>query len=85
MKAALGAFSVEKIYPNPVKDKLHIKVKSNFNSYDVKIISMQGKTVFYKNNLSSQEEISLSGLPSGMYICKIIKDEECIHFKLLKQ
>ena len=62
-----------KIYPNPVKNQLNIKL-SNPGDYNfLEVVSLTGQVVLKSNILNSNFDISidLSELKRGFYILKI--------------
>ncbi len=70
------------IYPNPVNDILNIKVKDNLVVEEVKLINLQGRELLsIKQNL---ENISLSGLSSGIYLIKFKTNLGTIQSKIIK-
>jgi len=72
------------VFPNPFIEYITIKPPSN-NSYDIKIIDIQGKTVYKSNINNSLKEIDLSGLSSGVYILNVRQDNIEKVIKLIKQ
>lgn len=58
------------IYPNPVKDNLYIK-NNKSNTYDFKIISLNGKIVYKGIYNSTVDSINVSKLENGLYILKL--------------
>lgn len=57
-----------KIYPNPAKNILHIETPSSVKNFTVEISDMSGKLVLKSEN---QNEINISRISSGNYICTI--------------
>jgi len=55
------------VYPNPAKDLIHIK--GNFDS--VELISISGQNMLIGIN---NESMNISGIPNGIYILKIEKE-----------
>ena len=72
----INTFS-DKVYPNPVVDKLYIKRKNIQTTYE--IYNLKGQVVLSKQLINNQ--IDLSELNAGIYILKI--DNQ--HFKILKK
>lgn len=56
------------VYPNPVKDKLNIKISEG--NYEVKIVDLKGKLI-KSDNINSSNAIDLSTLSSDIYIVQI--------------
>ncbi len=60
------------VYPNPVKDVLHIKRDSESGSFDLTVYSITGKTIQHRTALSKKTyQTDFSPLSSGLYILKI--------------
>ena len=87
-----GALSIDEyyshsltIYPNPVTDKLTIKVSDNYVPDNYKIYNMIGQLVTQKtiNNLTDIE-INTSALSNGLYFIKISKGISSSVLKFLK-
>ena len=70
------------IYPNPVKDMIHIKVAGKIDRADV--YNKVGQRVAVFNSVEGK--IDVSSLPSGNYILQIlVKGEVSQNFKFIKQ
>ena len=69
-----------KIYPNPAKNILHIDTPSNTKNFAVEISDMSGKFVLKSEN---QNEINISGITSGNYICTVSYNGEKISKKII--
>lgn len=71
------AFSIEKVYPNPVKDLLTIDLRSAVSgSIEVSLINILGSEVkrwdqFSLSKGDQKLKLDLSQFKSGMYILKI--------------
>ena len=57
-----------KLYPNPASDIVRI---SNVDNADVKIIDVMGKTVLNLKNVTSQTDINVSALKTGVYLFSV--------------
>ncbi len=68
------------LYPNPANNTVTIK---NAENALVTIYTILGQTVFTKNNISSEENISVSALENGTYFVKIQKENSSETIKLL--
>jgi len=73
------------IYPNPVKDKLHIQSSLNTDTYEV--FSCDGKlvTVMKSDFSSGQKQVDVSGLEAGIYLLKITSDQNESYLKFVKE
>jgi hypothetical protein len=71
------------IYPNPVFDivNLYLSGKSSF----ISIYNLQGKKLFNLQTNNQKVDIDMSAYTSGMYILKIISEEEEITKMLIKK
>ncbi len=59
-----------KIYPNPVKDVLHIEMQNSIEEpLRIKLLSVTGQIVFqqFKNKYHSDLKLNISHLPTGVY------------------
>lgn len=66
-----------RISPNPIKEKCNIYIDGNTSSkLNIIISDIQGKQVFYET--TNSHEIDLSVLKTGVYIIKVIDDENNI-------
>jgi sugar lactone lactonase YvrE/photosystem II stability/assembly factor-like uncharacterized protein len=71
-----------KIYPNPVKNVLHINISGNagmLEAYDI-----TGKSVFQKEIQESNTTIDVSGLKNGIYLVKVQSDNQQFIKKFVK-
>lgn len=74
------------VYPNPAKNNLYInKGTLNSENYSVKIVSLNGKTVLEKefNNSQLIEQLPISDLSTGIYMCVISTDNKQIFKKII--
>ena len=74
------------VYPNPTKNNLYInKGTLDAENYSVKIVDLNGKIVCEKefDNAQLTEQISVSQLPSGIYMCVISTDSKQIFKKIV--
>ncbi|RTY76280.1 T9SS type A sorting domain-containing protein [Flavobacterium sp. LS1R10] len=70
------------IYPNPVKDILHLQTLDNSN-YKYEMFNLQGKKVLSGTTFSN--EINMINLEKGIYILKLKDDENSFNYKILKK
>ena len=76
------------VYPNPAKNNLYInKGTLDAKNYAVKIVDINGKIVSEKefNNSQLTEQLSVSQLSSGIYMCVISTENKQIFKKLIIQ
>lgn len=70
-----------KIYPNPVKNMLHVNVKEGVKINEIGIYSISGINLLTINN--PQQLIDLSQLSPGMYIVEVIADGIISHKNII--
>lgn len=72
------------IYPNPTKDDIYIiSTNERINSYS--ILNTNGQRIMNKENIkANKEKINLTNIPKGMYIIKIITDNNVYSRKVIK-
>ncbi|NLJ08439.1 MAG: Omp28-related outer membrane protein [Sphingobacteriales bacterium] len=68
--------SLSDVYPNPAADKIRLKLQA-FESSDILIVSMDGRTIKKLRNINHNQEIDVSDLPDGQYLVKVISEKEC--------
>lgn len=84
------AFSIEKVYPNPVKDLLTIDLRSAVSgSIEVSLINILGSEVkrwdeFSLSKGDQKLKLDLSQFNSGMYILKITQQGQ-VRTQVLKK
>lgn len=69
------------IYPNPATDYLRIEIPDKRNA-QVRILSSDGKVCMLVNDLT--DKVDISGLPTGMYLVRIITASEITTHKIIK-
>lgn len=85
-----NSLSINKIYPNPVRDKISIDIFSDKPTpINIKIISMEGKVVKTMSYIPSVKaiqhiEINVSDLNSGMYLIQFLSKNGIITKKVVK-
>ncbi len=72
-----------RIYPNPANDQLHI-ITPNDES-ELHITTLSGQSILKQRLTQKQTTISLSGIPAGIYMVRLLSDEGCTTMKLLKE
>ncbi|WP_055435996.1 T9SS-dependent M36 family metallopeptidase [Lacinutrix algicola] len=73
------------IFPNPTNNVLNIKVKKNFGDVTMSLTDINGRIVLTKKaNLSSETQLNISALQSGMYILTIKGEGINTNDKILK-
>ncbi len=73
------SFEIDKselfVYPAATSNYLHFSNKNNFQNVSIVIYDVVGKTIYYKENISSDENIELGNLNTGMYLVSIINTQ----------
>ena len=73
------------LYPNPVADDLHLKIKSDLDVSSIAVYNALGQLVLAIPNASGVEAIDTSNLQSGNYYIKIHTDYGSSTAKFLKK
>ena len=72
------------LYPNPTSDKIHIALSENV--IHCQIIGLMGNVLQETSPSNSNFDLDLSGLPSGMYLIKLLMaDGKSAYRKVVKQ
>ena len=66
----IGNQELLKVYPNPAKDKIIVRVSKNGNS-NILITDMLGKKIKEIKTTELQTEINVSDLQGGVYFIKL--------------
>jgi bacillolysin len=72
------------LYPNPARNNLNI-VSSLDMEMTVFIYNLRGQQVYYGERLDNHQVIDVSNFDNGLYIVKVISDDEVITTRFLKQ
>ena len=74
-----------KIYPNPVDDEnLNIDLGINRESKStIQIFDVAGNLI-YSGQVNKSTDVDFSNFPKGLYILKIIKDQNIFNYKIIK-
>jgi hypothetical protein len=73
------------IFPNPVKDKVHLQFAEQPIKTNASIFNTLGQSVYMDSELSKSEGIVLDFLSPGLYYLKIQNDYGKKIFKLIKE
>ncbi len=73
--------SLVRVYPNPVKERLHIQSPSPGL---IRLVDLCGRPVLEKMLETEKEEIMLNGLPAGIYFLQLSDNGNKLVFKILK-
>ncbi|RLD56361.1 MAG: hypothetical protein DRJ05_11425, partial [Bacteroidetes bacterium] len=76
------------IYPNPAKDKVHIKIISeNESPVNIKVLDLKGQLVHFQSSRLQEGEnkitLDLSQIHNGLYVIEISTTENVHRGKLL--
>ena len=69
-------------YPVPAEN--HLIVKFNGERADMKIFNVTG-TMVHNSSLTNGEKVSISDLPKGIYVVRIMIDNNIVTKKIIKQ
>jgi hypothetical protein len=73
-------------YPNPVKDKLHIRSADLHGRNNLAVLyDLTGRLVLSVNLYNTGNELDVSGLFSGVYVLKIISGDQVKHIEIVKE
>jgi len=73
-----------KLWPNPVGNSLTIRSEEG-DIKSVRIVSINGRTVFERNTTCKFETLNLSSLPDGMYIVTVFTKNKVFTSKIIKK
>lgn len=72
------------LYPNPVVDKLLLKVDDFNKVKSVNFINLQGRTILESTNISANG-IDVNSLPTGLYVVQVVNINGSVNsFKIMK-
>ncbi len=75
-----------RIYPNPVKDILHIELLKDTNTnYVLNIYNSYGEKVYENNILADISSFDLGRLPAGVYLVKLFDGKRTFNRKIVVQ
>ncbi|MFL1011398.1 S8 family serine peptidase [Flavisericum labens] len=73
-------------YPNPVEERLNLKIESNQSLVRFQLYDVLGKAINgYDSVFSQSKSINMEFLPTGIYIAKLTYNAVSKTFKLVKQ
>ncbi|MBC8644413.1 T9SS type A sorting domain-containing protein [Flavobacterium lindanitolerans] len=72
-----------KVYPNPVKDRLHLSYTENMS--DVAIFNLLGQQVLSKKINATESQIDMSTLAGGTYLVKVNVGNQVKTLKIVKE
>jgi photosystem II stability/assembly factor-like uncharacterized protein len=73
------------VYPNPAHNFINISNSNIISQSQVQIISIDGKAQITKNQYTYNQSINISQLPKGMYIVKVISQNQSFVQIMLKE
>jgi hypothetical protein len=71
------------VYPNPVSDILHVNINSNILSRAV-IYNAAGKNISTTILQNGDNTINIKNLPNGMYVVKVLSDNDAKVYRINK-
>ncbi len=73
-----------KVFPNPVRNKLHIQSSSNYNNATIEIFDLKGRKIIHKK-LKGKNHLNLEGLDNGTYSYRIFDNNIVKSGKFIKK
>ncbi len=76
-----------KVYPNPVSESMWIEWElETLQQVSLRLITVQGQVVkqWERHSSVNKEEISMQGLPTGMYFLQVNLEDESLSYPVLK-
>lgn len=73
------------VYPNPVQEVLHIRLKNSNSPATIQLSDVSGREVFRTNATGTITEFPLTGLCQGVYVCRIEQDGRTAVRKIVKE
>ena len=89
-KSAVGIINNLRIIPNPTSGKVLLEMKEAMEGkVSIEVLSMWGERVFTRElenrNIGWTQRLDLRSLPSGVYLVKVIQNEQWIVKRIVKQ
>jgi hypothetical protein len=94
LKVQLGTASREEelifgnkftVFPNPVTDKLNIKIDDLRGIAEIRVFDINGKLLLQQRSTSINTQLDVSKLATGMYIIKVMNDGKESAMKVVKE
>lgn len=73
------------LFPNPCYDFVNIHNVSSVGNSNIKIINSAGQILLSKENVNTQDDIDLQGLPKGIYTFILTNNNGKFNQKLIKE
>ncbi|MFN8290789.1 MAG: zinc-dependent metalloprotease family protein [Chitinophagaceae bacterium] len=73
------------VFPNPVSDKVNIRIDQPEGVADIKVFDAYGKLVQQQRSAGSLTQLNVSRLPSGLYIIKVMYAGKETSVKVVKE
>lgn len=74
-----------KFYPNPVKNKLYLEMKLGVGRLEIYDVSGKCMMSFVTGTVESPQEVDVSQLVPGVYLVKVIQQNEILRYKFVKE
>lgn len=72
------------LYPNPVRDNIHITLPKNISQAVFTLYDMQGRTLIHQN-ITNHDIVSLKNFAEGLYLYNLTTDKQQYQGKILKK
>jgi hypothetical protein len=74
-----------KVYPNPVvNNQFFVSLPSLTTNAKMELYELGGKQLLKRDVKKAIEEVNVSGMPSGVYVLKVISNQGTQSFKIVK-
>ncbi len=78
-------FDIE-VYPNPVREKLFVKIPYSEKSYSLEMYDITGQKVFEQKDVYNEVTIRMDKYATSTYFLKILENEKLVAtYKLVRQ
>jgi hypothetical protein len=72
------------VFPNPVSDKVTVRINDMQGLADIRVFDMYGKMLLQKRTAAMNTQLDLSRIPSGVYIIKVMNGGKENTMKIVK-
>jgi len=73
------------VFPNPVTDRVNIKIEDLQGMADIRLFDIYGKLVLQQSSSRSNTQMDITKLPSGVYVVKVSNSGKENSIKIVKQ
>ena len=76
---------ITEVYPSPTDGAFTIQFTQALENETIKILSMDGKTLYQQNHSGNKVDINISGFASGTYIVTLQRKDAVISEKVVRK